>query len=428
MPSLNKLLAIASRGAAVLAAFILTAAVARLLPQDDAGRYFLITSTVTLLATVGRFGTDIALLKVAAARRTAGGVEFRRLLRIGLLCSTGTAVIGVGVLAALFWTDTRTPLGLLGIASTAVFAQAVSVMVGSVLRAIGHVATGAFAELGSIPFLTICGLLVASAVRPLSLEAVLVVYTAASWLTLVWATLWARAKTVQHSKRIADAQPAEPKPIRLTSLASITGTSVAYFATTWAPLIVLNASAGASAVALFTAAYRLASFISVFPTIQQSYLGPQFASLLADDEPNTLSRVAGRASLTALAISGLPVIAFFVAPGPILDLVMGANYSTASIVLVVLSIGALVATGMGQTSLLLLLSGREHFAAAANILVIVAWFTLGWAAAFYGGALGVAALSSTLTIAYAVLGTRLLIRKEGVKPFAYWWPAADTEK
>lgn len=420
MPSLNKLLAIASRGAAVLAAFVLTAAVARLLPQEDAGRYFLITSTVTLLATVGRFGTDIALLKVAAARRAAGGPGFRRLLRIGIICSAGTAVIGVGVLAVLFRTDAHTPLRLLAIASTAVFSQAVSVMVGAVLRAIGHVATGAFAELGSIPFLTICGVLVMAVRGPVSLEIVVLVYTVASWLTLGWAALWTVAITSRGRVPTPANVDVESEPIRLTSLASMTGTTVAYFATTWAPLIVLNASAGTGDVALFTAATRLAGFISVFPAIQQSYLGPHFAALLADDKRDALSQAAGRASATALAISALPVLAILVAPGPILNLTMGASYSAAAAVLVVLAMGPLVATGMGQTSLLLLLSGREHVAAVANIVVIAIWFTLGWVAAYLGGALGVAILSSTLTVGYAVIGTRDLVRKVGVSPFAHW--------
>ena len=411
--------AVAARAVSILASFILTFIVARVLDVEDAGTFFLVFTSIAIVATFGRFGTDNLALKIVGRADSNVLVDLRRLAVIALAAS----VVGVGAgVAASSLVGINLPgsFSTLLLTASAVVPQAASVLAGSILRARGRLILGTFAELGSMPALTALGITVLFATGMATLESVLICLVAGSWATAlwsVWAAVFASRTYVPETSVV---------PVRTTQfirensrpLTAMMGTSLIFYLVTWIPIYLLSAVGELEAVSYYTAAARLAGFIGLIPAIQVSYLAPTFARLHQKSDLAGLNRLAGRSALIALGLAAVPAAVLAVWAGPILGLLYGSPYEEGGFVLSLLTVGVVVSVAAGQVNQLMLLCDLEQFALWLNIVLLVLWAIVGFGAATQSGLPGIVVVSLALTVAYQLAAVLKLRSAASILSFA----------
>jgi len=412
--------AIGARGISILASFLLTFVVARLLDVEEAGTFFLIFTSLAIAATFGRFGTDNLALKIVGGASADVRRDVRRLVLVSVSASLFAVLVAVAVLLIvdldLAGVDTATAI----VAATAVVPQALSVLAGALLRARGRLVVGTFAELGSLPTFATLAVLAVAALGELTLQAALYSLVAASWLTAVWAVAAATAsmRGISHVGA-PDSQPLAGFLRKyLRQLAPMMGTSLIFYVVTWVPIFVLTAVGNLEAVSFYTVAARLAGFVGLIPAIQVSYLAPTFARLYQSGDLVGLNRLAGRSAVTALAIAALPAAALIVAAGPILHLLYGTPYEEAGAALAWLTVGVVLTVIAGQVNQLMLLCDLEQFALWLNVALLAFWALAGLFAAVTWGLLGVVGVSVVVTVVYQLSAVVRLRRRASIRSYA----------
>jgi len=412
--------AVGARGISILASFLLTFVVARLLDVEEAGTFFLIFTSLAIAATFGRFGTDNLALKIVGGASADVRRDVRRLVLVSVSASLFAVLVAVAVLLIvdldLAGVDTATAI----VAATAVVPQALSVLAGALLRARGRLVVGTFAELGSLPTFATLAVLAVAALGELTLQAALYSLVAASWLTAVWAVATATAsmRGISHVGA-PDSQPLAGFLRKyLRQLAPMMGTSLIFYVVTWVPIFVLTAVGNLEAVSFYTVAARLAGFVGLIPAIQVSYLAPTFARLYQSGDLVGLNRLAGRSAVTALAIAALPAAALIVAAGPILHLLYGTPYEEAGAALAWLTVGVVLTVIAGQVNQLMLLCDLEQFALWLNVALLAFWALAGLFAAVTWGLLGVVGVSVVVTVVYQLSAVVRLRRRASIRSYA----------
>ncbi|GAB3800084.1 hypothetical protein GCM10028798_14060 [Humibacter antri] len=419
---LGALRAISARVGSLLASFLLTITVARLLDPTGSGVFFLILTSLAVLATFGRLGTDNLALKLTSG----GGAAVRReVLRLFGICIAGglaAFVISLLVVAVFRLSFPSLPFSIALIAASASIPQALAVLSGAILRGLGRLGAGTMAELGSIPILTLVIVLTTAAAGTATLTAAVAALTAASWMTAAWsvpAALGALRRTADRQGTVERTAGALPRFLRRNALSlfSMMGTSLLFYVLTWAPQYVLSATSGTSSVALYTVAARLAAFISLWPSIQVSYLAPAFARLYHHAEIESLSDLCNRAARQASAVSLLPVLVLTIGADPVLTILYGARYASAALPLILLAAAGFLVIPFGQVNQLMLLCGLEGRALSLNGVVLLAWATLGVLIGYGLGLTGVCAFALISSVAYSALSALLLRKVRGIRSF-----------
>jgi len=412
--------AVLARAVSILASFLLTVAAARLLGVEAAGSYFLVFTSLAVVATFGRFGTDNLALKICGGDSS----DIRAELGYGAVVAAAASLVGIGlVFVGISLTSYHVPgfdsgwtLPLL----SAVVAQAFSVIAGAVLRGRGHLATGIIAELGSIPVLSILLLLTLSSFGALNLTTALLALAGASWLTALWAIPVAIASIREERRSSARLTVSGLKPYlrsRFGPLSSMMGTSLLFYVLTWSPLYALSFMSSLTNVSYFAIAARLANLVSLVPTLQVSYLAPAFARSFHQQDLTTLNVMSARAVRQAGLLLIIPVGAMSIGAIPIITLFYGSEFSAAAGPLAVLALGALMVALAGHVNPLMLICNLESQALALNIVLVVLWGTLGlWVAARFG-AMGVAWFAASANFSYAVAAAWLLQSRRGIRSY-----------
>ncbi|TFD28001.1 lipopolysaccharide biosynthesis protein [Cryobacterium cryoconiti] len=411
--------AVLARAVSILASFLLTVAVARLLGVEAAGSYFLVFTSLAVVATFGRFGTDNLALKICGGDSKDIFAE----LGYGVALASLASLVGVGfVYLAMIVVDYRLPgfspgltLGLL----SAVLAQAFAVIAGAVLRGRGHLAKGIVAELGSIPVLAMLLLLMLRSIGALDLTTALLSLAAASWLTALWAVptaLVSLAGEERSSNGPSIGGFCRYVRSRFRPLASMMGTSLLFLVLTWSPLYALSLMGSLASVSYFTTAARLANLVSLVPALQVAYLAPAFARLFHSGDLTSLNAMSARAVRQAGVLLLFPVSALTIGAVPVITLLYGAEFEPAAAPLAVLAVGSLVMALAGHVNPLMLLCNLESHALALNVLLVALWATGGlWTAGEFG-AVGVAWFSATVNTSYAVVAAWLL-QSRGIRSY-----------
>lgn len=414
--------AVSARIVAILASFLLTITVARVLQPAASGTFFVIFTSVAVLATFGRLGTDNLALKLA----TGGSANFRReVLRLTYICvAGGLAAWGVSLLlVVVFGFSLPTlPRTVALMAASACIPQALAILAGAILRGLGHLGTGTMAELGSVPILTLAMILVSAAINTSTLTWSVLALSASSWLTAVWSVPSAlRAIRSDATHRVLLEGPGETLPAFLrrnaVPLFSMMGTSLLFYVLTWAPQYVLTATSGPSSVAMYTVAARLASFISLWPSIQVSYLAPAIGRLYHRSEIDSLNGLCNRTTWQAAAVAFLPTLALTFGAAPILAAVYGSRYTAAIVPMILLAAGGYLVILIGQVNPLMLLCGLEGRALTLNGCMLLAWGTAGILVGYSLGLTGICVFAVVSSVAYAGLAALLLRRARSILSF-----------
>lgn len=408
------------RGVSLLAAFLLSVTAARILGPERAGVFFLVYTILALLATVGRFGADNLALRLLGGDTKTPRTDAVRLLAIAT-CMGGIASI-VGALVILVFAGDAIGILVSVLVASCIFAQSVAVVSGTILRGLGMLASGVFAELGSLPLIAsvTLALLEVVLIGGISLSSALIALTIAAWLTVAWSLPLA---TAMVRRRLSDAR--RPAPVRAflalhsRRLLSMMGTSTLAYGMVWAPVFVLSLTAEMTQVSYYSVGLRVANIVALLPTIQISYLAPEFARRFYSGDLKGLNALAGRSAFQVGALTALPLVVLLAFANPIMTLLFGEAYSPASSIMVILSVGVFIVMLLGQVNQLMLICGLESVALALTFSVLVVWATAGVWVAGVAGATGVAWLGAAASVLYAAVSATQLQVRRGIRSFAH---------
>lgn len=406
---------VAVRAVSLAATFSVTLVAARSLSLTESGAFFLVLTLVTVFSTIGRWGTDNLAMRMSGAGVAALGSSWRGFVLVCVGASAATMAIVVSG-AALLGPALGLDPALLRLGAWAVLPQALTVVAGSVLRGAGKLALGTFAELGSVPVLTVAGL---SALwvwgddQRASLAVLVLV--AASWTTAAWAVLAASRAVGSDSTWSVARNTVMSHRGDLTVMMS---TSLVFFVATWAPVFVLSAVRGPEEVALYATASRLANLVLLVPAVQVSYLAPQFSRLLHEGATTTLNALCGRSASVAIALAVVPCAVMAAFPSLLLGALYGDDFRPAAKALTLLAVASLAVVAAGQVNQLMLLTGDERPALVLNIATLMAWASFGSLATYAWGVSGAASYFLVNVVIYSTAATIILGRRR-LQPFAW---------
>lgn len=405
----SRLAAIGARVFAMAGTFVQVVIISQTLDISHAGQVFILFTLMNLAATAGRFGTDNLVLRRIAALGPGDNLEARwlRTLCVTASCMAGTALFAL--LSTSLLQMSSTPVGPLEAACVGLMTvfYALNVFLGAVLRASGRMVAGILAELGVAPWLTVLLVLVSPAFVENTVLTVLIYMLAAGLVTF----LWAFGTTTTNFRDDSDFDWSgclDYARKNVSSLASLMGTSLLFFALVWVPQLCLGLVGTATQVAEYTAAARIASFISIFPGIQASYLAPRLAQLAHAGKASQLSKECGKAALVA-ALIAVPLLTLVAAESEFVLRLFGGAYQGAVIPTLILCIGAYTVLVFGQVNTVMLTAGLEKPALLLNIVLLLAVASVAVAGASSLGVAGVAAASALGSLGYAALAS-LIIR------------------
>lgn len=411
--------AILTRAFAILASFLLTIAVARLLGVEQAGSFFLASTTLVVISSFGKFGVDNLALKICGGEPARVRVE---LIYISLFAVMTSVLAMVFVLGVLMITGYRLP-GLsavwLPVVLSSALPQGFAIIAGSILRGRGRLSTGIIAELGSLPALSILLLLLFQVSGMLTLTTALLALAAASWITGLW-SVGAALATFRAERQFGDRFSAVGFRRfvvgRARQLSSMMGSSLLFYLLTWSPLFALSIESSLANVSYYTAAARFANLVALVPSIQVAYLSPAFARYFHRNEIPELNALAQRSVRQAAVLLLLPVAVLAGASSFIVHVLYGATFAPAAAPLSILAVSVFVIALLGQVNPLMLLCDLESHALIQSLILVALWATAGLWVANQFGAVGVAWFGASAGILYAVSAARLLRTRRRIHP------------
>ena len=416
---------------AIAAAFVLNLVLARSLTPGDYGVYFVVMSTMIILATVATLGMDRIVVRFVAARKATGdwsGVSavINRCL-VTVLVATALLCLVFYLLTPWFFTHVvKMPaaIALSGLMVLWLFFSTLQRQLAETFRGLNDIrfATlfGGFRNNGILISLITCGtLLILWASGAMTLVAAFATTVCASLAVVIVATwtLRLRLRTID-----GHAQPAAPSgewstvkvlhegwPLWLASL-----------------LAVLRAQANgwfaagfdsAEHVALFAIAERFALLMAAPLTIVNLLLPPVVAELHARGENKRLERVVqavgGLASLPCIVILVLIVLGGREALG----LLFGDHYKAAYPMLVILCAGQVANMVTGSWQVVLPMTGLRRQTLRVSMWAAAVQFFCSIIGGYFAGVLGVAVGASAGAVAGNVLGLFAARRHLGIWTF-----------
>ncbi|GFK17742.1 hypothetical protein [Corynebacterium glutamicum] len=408
---------IATRGISILASFLLTVTVSRILGAEQAGVFFLIFTLNAFLATAGRFGADNLALRLLSGDSESPKGDVLRL---------GQVVVGVSLLVALIslvplvhYFNETIPWTTVVLAASSIVPQAIAVFAGAVMRGLKWMAGGVFSELGSLPTLLVFLIVINDLVGLYDndLNFVLGAMALAAWVTAGWATL----AVLRVLRRLSDSGLALSFPLFLKQhggkMMPMAGTSLLAYGMVWAPVFILSALSAMEEVSYYSVAARMANFLILIPSIQISYLAPQFARLFYAHETSKLNLLTAQSVRQVLALTVVPILLLLFLADPIIQLVFGPSFGPAASVMRLLIVGITITISMGQVNQLMLLCGLERLSLLLTTCAVGVWVIAGWWVAQFFGALGAATLGVIISSSYAVTSALRLKARTGIKSY-----------
>ncbi len=423
---------VGGRIAAIAGAFLLNLALARSLPPADYGVYFVATTTMVILATVGTAGMDLVAVRLVATHKAAGdwnGVRavVARCLAI-VLVATALVCAAFRLLMPWFFTDVvRMPvaLALSGWLLLWLLVSTAQRQLAETFRGLNDIrcATlfGGFRNNGIlISLLTAVGAIALWTSGSMTLERAfaLTVFASLAVVAIAASTLARRLRRVGAAEAApATAPPALPFPNLLHEgwplclvalIAVVRSQSGGWFAAAYDV---------AAQVALFAIAQRFVQLLTAPLTVVAALLPPLVADLYARGQIKRLERIVqalgGLASLPSLAILALLLLA----GKPLLGLLFGAHYQDAYPMLVILCVGQIALIAAGAWQIVLPMTGHRHQALRVSMSAAAVHVAASLAGGYFAGVLGVAIGTSVGVAAGNVFGLLAVRRHLGVWTF-----------
>lgn len=389
---------------AIAGAFVLNLALARTLSPADYGIYFVVLSTMVILATVATVGMDLVVVRFVAARKAMGdwvGVRavIVRCLAVVLAMTALVCLVFYLLIPWFFAEVVNMPAAIAfgGLMLLWLFFSTLQRQLAETFRGLNDIryATlfGGLRNNGIVVSLVTCIIaLVLWATGTMTLAAVFTMSMCASLLVVVVAawTLRRRLRTAGANQQ-APASPAgwstaealyEGWPLWLVSLIAVLRMQGnGWFAA---------AFDSAENVALFGVAQRFALLLTAPVVIVNALLPPVVAELYARGATVRLERivqaVGGLASLPCLVI----LVLILLAGRPALGFLFGESYEAAYPMLVILCIGQIANIVTGAWQIVLPMTGYRQKMLRVSMLAAIVQLSGAIAGGYFAGALGVA--------------------------------------
>lgn len=344
-----------------VASFGLTIAVTRAFSLDVAGVFFATSSVLVLVSTVGRLGTDTSLVYFLSRCRALGRHhEITSYVRVALRPVT---VIGIGSGIALFvaapvlarWIAVdNVDLATTYLRVFAVFMPFATVeyVVLAATRGLGTMKPNAVVEQLIRPglqlLLVIAAVLISSAnLLPWAWG---IGYVLATALSMWW---WRRLRKSRGI--VAGRQSVGTEFWRFSTPRSLTG--AAQVGMQRLDIILVAVLAGVGPAAIYTATTRFIVLGQMARNAVSQAVQPPLAEALARHDNNAANNLY-QASTAWLIMTSWPVYLVLATVGGPLLKVFGHHYQDGALLLLVLSLGMLVAIGCGDVDIVLVMAGR----------------------------------------------------------------------
>jgi O-antigen/teichoic acid export membrane protein len=401
----------------IAGAFVLNLVLARSLTPEDYGVYFVVMSTMIILATVGTIGMDRVVVRFVAARKALGdwgdvrAVIHRCLTTV--LATSALLCVAFYLLAPWFFSQVvRMPsvVALSGLMVLWLFFSTLQRQLAETFRGLNDIrcATlfGGLRNNGILNSVLTCGAVLALwASGAMSLTAAFATAICASLLVVLMAawTLWHRLRAVD--------QPPPGTSLEGWSTVRVLHEGWPFWLASLIAVLRAQASgwfaAGfdtAEQVALFAIAERFALLIIAPLTIVNMLLPPVVAELHARGENKRMGRivqaVGGLASLPCIVILLLIVLV----GRPALGMLFGEHYEAAYPMLVILCIGQVASMATGAWQVVLPMTGLRQQILRVSMSAAVVQFSCSIIGGYTAGVLGVAVGVAAGAVAGNLLG------------------------
>ena len=365
-------------GAAVSAcsAFALTVVVTRGLSRSEAGVFFSISSLFLLGTSLGQLGTDTGLVYFLSRCRVLGKVDqIRHYLRAAVRPVLGTALVMAAAML-LFAPELARMTNPAHAEQATWYLRVLALFIP--LAALENVALAATRGLGSMRPNAVVEQLGRPTVQ-LLLVVLAVSTSGTDWLMWAWAGAYLPAAAVgwwwwvrmrRHlSPRTLPAQAGVAREFwKFTGPRSVA--SVAQLVMQRLDIVLVGAMAGAVEAAVYAAATRFIVAGQMGRNAVALAAQPSLAEALARDDHQRAKQVFQVSAGWLMMVTWPLFLLFSVLGEPILH-VFGGGYESGTVVLLVISLSMLVATGCGDVDSVLIMAGRTSWS-LANMLVALA--------------------------------------------------------
>ncbi|MQA86950.1 MAG: oligosaccharide flippase family protein [Streptosporangiales bacterium] len=420
-------LSVVSAGASAVFNFLLVIVVTRGVDKDEAGVFFSVTSLFLLVETVARLGTTTGLVYfIARFRALDERGKIRACLRVALT-PVVVASAAAAVLLLVFAPQAAEVLVRGDPGHTAAFLRVLAVFLPvaavydalvAATRGYKNIKVTAYFENIGRPLtqLLLVGLVVVAGASALLAPAWVVPYLPAG--VLAW--LWLRRLLREDDPPAPERSPAPGRPEKAglagefwRFTAPRTLANIAQMALQRLDIVLVGALRGPAEAAIYAAATR---FLVVGQLGNQAIafvIQPRLSELLARHDMAETGAVY-RISTGWLVTIAWPLYLVSAALAPLILLVFGEGYSGGTVVMVILSLAMLVATGCGMVDTVLVMAGRTTWHLGNVLLALAVNVTLDFLLIPDYGVLGAAvawavaiAVNNLLPLAEVLLGLRL---------------------
>lgn len=379
------------KGIAVVSTLIAQALLARLLPPEDVGAYFLMFSMVSIAAMLSHVGLNVAVVRFTAgalARGESGTAA--RVIRLSLSWGMAGAAFVAFFLLASSWVvpSTFDPrlVAAMAAGSLWMFCFAAQTLVAEAFRGLHDIRAATLVSGVASGVLIIFGFLwLAFSSTAASLQRVVVVSAVAVAIIAV-----VGAGVLVRRLRVLGGGGTLKLPTLMRTSLPLWASSLMLLLIGQADLWITGVFTSGESVAVYGAAWRIVSIISMPLLIVNGVLPPLIADLYARGEKARLERVLQRTAI----IAGVPatVLLTFLAfyGSDVLRIVYGDYYASGAGIVAILSIGQIVNVLAGSCGLVLMMTGHHDTMMLVSVLSAVFMVVLSIALVGRWGATGVA--------------------------------------
>lgn len=401
----------------VLSSFVANACVARILPPDQAGVFFLIVSFANIAAVVIQFGMARAALALIAshiAREEVG--EARHVIRRTLLLLVAScALLGVALeaLPETVWTwilDER-PLLTMPAAGIALIAGALALqtLASDALRGLGRIKAAVLVGgLVQAPLFAVIQLVILVAMADIDVGDIALAYLAVVVLGGgVAATVLSTHYRAVGSARV---RPSSGMSGVLNLALPLWIGNLTFLIQTQSDVWIVNYFLSKDDVAVYSNALRLALLIVVPLRALEGAVAHRLVTAYVHGHTQGVRSVARLAGSVGSVIALPPFLAFVLAPGWSMSMIYGDAYAHGGAILAALAIGRFCALPLTVNRLFLELCGFQRTAMKLSLASAAAHLLASVVLCSYLGALG-AAIANTGVFMAEKTATAILVRQ-----------------
>lgn len=343
------------------AVFGLNVMLARMLGADGSGIFFLAYTILLIVATIGRFGMDNALIRFIATSHSLGSIgQVLGVYQIAMVCS----FVFAGCLSLTLYflspwisvvvfskVELQYPLSVMALA---VVPMALGLLHAFALQGLKKISEAVFILSVSIPILT-C-LLSFFLIPKYGINGAAWGCFAATIITLVLGKFfWHRQTSILSGKNYT---PKFERAELFKSSFPLFGAAMMNLVILWSPMLFLGAWETEENLGVYSAANRTAMLTSFVLVAVNSIAAPKFAALYKQGEFEALQDVVFNSSKIMILFASPILLVFIFFPELILS-VFGAEFEQGATVLVILAVGQFINVSTGLVGCLLMMSGHE---------------------------------------------------------------------